>query len=168
MAQIVFRAIEKEDLKLIHKWRNSDNVMPNCRQYRPLSMQDMEGWYSSLKQDNDYNLTNDMFVIEKDNKPIGVCGLVRIDWRNRKGEISFYIADISDCNKENISNSLLLLVDYAFKTLNIHKVVFPVYSFNHLLPIYAEILDEEYRAEEEYYWDGKYWDRIILSAYNDE
>jgi RimJ/RimL family protein N-acetyltransferase len=164
--KIKLHAIEKSDLKLIQSWRNSDNVMPYCRQYRPLSVQDMENWFNTLKIDNDYNLVNDMFMIYDINEPIGVGGLVRIDWRNRHGELSFYIGNTSYCTKEHITQSLLAIMEYAFQTLNLHKVYWPIYSFNPYLEIYEKVMEREYVGLREYYWQGKYWDRIILSKIN--
>lgn len=165
MAKVELKSIEFSDLKLIQSWRNSPDVMEFCRQYRSLSLNDMNKWYDSLTQDKDFNLTNDLFLLTYNNKKVGVGGLVRLDWRNRKGELSFYIGLDSYRNKKVISECILSILDYSFKTLNLHKVYLPVYSFNYLLPIYETILKREYVAKEEYYWRGKFWDRIILVSY---
>ena len=165
MAEITLRAIEKDDLDVIQIWRNSPNVLPYCRQYRPLSMEDMEAWYEKLHKDKDYNLTNDLFVIENKGRQIGVGGFVRIDWRNRKAELSFYVGEGTDRTEEVITESILAIVGYGFKTLGLHKVYFPVYAANPYLSIYEKVLTREYIAKEEYYWEGKFHDRIILVAY---
>ena len=165
MVEITLRAIECGDLKMLQRWRNSPHVMPYCRQYRPLSMRDMEKWYEKLHEDKDYNLTNDLFIIEADGNSIGVGGFVRLDWRNRKAELSFYVGEIAKATKDIIVKSILALMGYGFKTLGLHKIYFPVYATNPYLSIYKEVLKEEYRAKEEYYWDGKFHDRIILVAY---
>lgn len=169
MVKVSCRAIEKRDLNLIQRWRNSDIVMPYCRQYRPLSMADMEKWYDSLTKDGDYNLTNDLFFIEQyEHGPIGVGGLVRIDWRNGKGELSLYVTDYRGDVESIVIETLLVLLDYAFKTLRLHKVYFPVYSFNPYLPFYEKVMKREYVAKGEYFWNGQYCDRIILSRFADE
>ena len=162
MAGIKLRAIEKEDLIVLHLWRNSKNVMPYCRQYRPLSKQDMEIWYQKLTEDKDYNLTNDLFIINNGADVIGVGGLVRIDWRNRKAELSFYVEKF---DKKVVTEAILHLLEYAHKTLGIRKVYWPVYSFNPHLPVYEETMQREYVAKEEYYWEGKWHDRVILVSY---
>lgn len=165
MGIIKSRAIEDNDLSLIQKWRNSDNVMPNCRQYRPLSTTDMENWYDGLTKDKDYNLTNDIFLLLLQGAPIGAGGLTRIDWRSRKAEVSFYVAETKNCTKKIISEALLFVVDYGIKTLNMRKVYFPVYSFNPYLPIYEKVMEREYIAKSEYFYEGKYYDRIVLVKY---
>ena len=165
---IKLKPIEKKDLDKIQVWRNSNNVMPYCRQYRPLSKQDMSNWHDRLTNDKDYNLTNDLFIIEYNEeitKDIGVGGFVRIDWRNRKAELSFYVGESAYCNEVVFNLAIPALLEYGFKTLGLHKIYFPIYSFNPYLPIYKKILKEEYTAKEEYFWEGKYHDRVILVAY---
>ena len=168
MAEIKFRAIERDDLDLIKMWRNSPNVMPYCRQYRPLSNKDMSTWYESMNRESDYNLTNDMFMILDGEMPIGVCGLIRIDWRNRKAEVSFYIGTPQEASESTIIKSLCKLMVYAFKTLGLHKVYFPVYSYNPYLTIYEKCMTRGYVAKGEYFYDGVYHDRIVLEGFDNE
>jgi len=159
------RAIEKSDLAMIQRWRNSPNVMPYCRQYRPLSMKDMETWYDNLSRDASFNLTNDLFVIEYEGTPVGVGGLVRIDSRCKRGEVSFYIGDAEKCIEEVIVPTLSHIIQYGFATLGLRKIYWPVYAFNPYLEIYEKVMKREYIARQEYLWQGKYWDRIVLVSY---
>ena len=166
MAEITLRAIEKWDLPTIQRWRNSPEVLPNCRQYRPISLVTMEEWFKKLTEDKDYNLTNDLFIIEHKGTKIGVGGFVRIDWKNRKAELSFYVGEDTYRVKEVITESLMVLISYGLATLNLWKIYFPVYSFNPQIELYKEIMDEEYIAKSEYYYEGKFYDRHILVKYN--
>ena len=131
---ITLRAIEKTDLELIKRWRNSPCVMPYCRQYRPLSSSDMLDWYDSLTNDKEYNLVNDLFVIEWEGLPVGVGGFVRIDWRNRKAEVSFYVGEDTKRIPSIVNKALMAIVEYGFKTLSLWKVYFPVYQKSHSAP----------------------------------
>jgi len=165
VAEVNLRAIEKSDLAMIQRWRNSPNVVPYCRQYHPLSMADMEIWYATLSRDIDYNLVNNLFVVEYEDTPVGVGGLIRIDFRNRKGEISFYIGDAEKCTKEIIVPTLTSIVRFGLTTLNLFKVYFPCYAYNPYIKFYKEVMGVDYVAPMEYYWDGVYHDRIVLSSY---
>jgi len=161
---INLRAIEESDLKLLQIWRNSDKVMPWCRQYRELSKADMLKWYKQMSEDKHYNLVNDLFIIASEGEDIGVGGLVRIDWRNRKGEVSFYVA--KKVSEDILAQALLCVMGYAFKTLNLYKVYLPCYQGNPNIPIYERCMNREYVACKEYYLNGRYLDRIVLTAYN--
>ena len=165
MAEVNLRAIEKSDLAMIQRWRNSPNVMPYCRQYRPLSVKDMENWYDSLSRDTSFNLTNDLFVIEYEGTPVGVGGLVRIDSRCKKGEVSFYIGDAEKCIEEVIVPTLSHIIQYGFATLGLRKVYFPCYAYNPYIKFYKEVMGVDYVAPMEYWWNGAFHDRIVLASY---
>jgi len=165
VSKVLLRAIEAGDLPIIQRWRNSDKVMPYCRQYRPLSLKDMGDWYLKLSEDKDYNLTNDLFIIDYDYKSIGVCGLVRLDWRNRKAELSFYVGEA--ISEATIREAFMAIIRYGLATLNLWKISFPCYSFNPYIPLYEEMMNKEYIAKSEYYHEGKYYDRIVLVKYNE-
>ncbi len=159
MTKIRLLPIEPYNLTLLQQWRNSDEVMPNCRQHRPLTLYDMNEWYKT--GDN-----KELFVMYLESTPIGVGGFVRIDWRNRKGEVSFYVAEkVSD---EIIKDALTSVLYFGMATLNLWKAYFPCYAFNKRLPLYREVMVQEYIAQKEYYWKGKHWDRHILVKYNDK
>ena len=165
MAKIInFGPIDRDDLEEIRYMRCHPSVFPYCRQYNMLTMADMEKWYDRLNNDSDYNLTNDLHTIKYGDKIVGVCGLTRIDWRNRKGEVTFYVVDTEN-RAEIISKALSMLMGYAFETLNLHKIYWPVYSFNPNLQIYEEIMEREYVAKGEYFWEGKFHDRVVLVKY---
>jgi len=165
--------IKTEDLDILREWRNSENVRPYCRQYKLLTDADMLRWYNSFSSSDDMVMFGIKDLSTKALKDkellsilLGACGIIRIDWRNRKGEISFYIGSSSYCTEENIKEGLSLLKKYAFDILNLHKVYFPVYSFNPYLRLYEKVLRREYVAKSEYYWQGKHYDRVILTAYD--
>lgn len=163
--EVNLQPIERKNLDLIQTWRNSPTVMPFCRQYRPLTMSDMERWYDNLHKDQDYNLTNDFFIIEYGYEYVGVCGLTRICWRNRKAEVSFYVGDNAVDTEAVIDGAMPLLMAYAIKTLGLNKIYFPCYSSNPNIKFYEKHLRYEYTARKEYYWEGQWLDRIVLVAY---
>ena len=50
--KIRIRPIEKNDLGLIQKWRNTDSVQPFLREYREMSHTHIEAWYERIILDN--------------------------------------------------------------------------------------------------------------------
>jgi len=125
------RAIEKEDLPLLQAWRNLPQFRKNFREFKELSLANQEAWFKRIVVDspNDF-----MFMIVRlsDNKPIGVAGLVYVSWVIRAADFSFYIGDeekyISD--DDYSIEAVKLLLDYGFKTINMHKVWMELYDFD--------------------------------------
>src|SRR3990167_6199251 len=87
--KIGLRAVEQEDLNLLRDWRNIEEFRRNFREFRELNMAMQEKWFTTISESrNDF-----MFVIErlKYKKPLGVCGLVYVNWIIRCADLSFYI-----------------------------------------------------------------------------
>lgn len=68
------------------------------------------------------------WIIEKDGEPIGIAGLVDLNMRNNRAEIQFGIPN----NKSSIYGveAILLVLEFAFCELGLHKIVSYVYSDN--------------------------------------
>lgn len=125
------RAVEREDLCLLRDWRNIPDFRKNFREVRELNMENQEKWFERIVE----NSKNDfMFIIERleDQKPIGVCGLVYVNWVIRSADFSFYIGEeakyIDDDGYANEAAHLLL--DYGFNSLNMHKIWMELYDFD--------------------------------------
>lgn len=125
------RAVEREDLSLLRDWRNIPDFRKNFREVRELNMENQEKWFERIIE----NSKNDfMFIIErlKDKKPIGVCGLVYVNWIIRSTDFSFYIGDeakyIDDDGYTEEAASLLL--NYGFEDINMHKIWMELYEFD--------------------------------------
>ena len=158
------RAIEQRDLDLMLKWRNSEAVMPYCREYRCLSKKDQARWYVEyLKQQYNSEWDTHLMMIEHERTPIGIGGFTRIEWRNRKAELTFYIAE--DCTDSTTTDALDMICRRGFDMWNFNKIYFPVYDHNPTLTLYETYFNLEAVLREEYFWDGEYRSRHYLTKY---
>lgn len=193
---ITLRPIEKEDLEMLRKWRNSPEVFPYVREYRLITRPEQEKWYENyLHQSRTSDWDTELFVLEletaaenqtwtcttttgqdsyflnqdKQNvtglvkKPIGVGGFTRVEWKNRKAEFSFYIGESEHRNTETIKEALKLLLKKGFNEWNFNKVYWPVYEHDPNFYIYNQVFNLESVLKSEYYWSGKFQDRLYLS-----
>lgn len=130
--------IEREDLRTLKRWRNSDDVRYRSREYRFLNMVNQNDWFESMSRDRN----SDMFLImarDEDSRtlqnkfgtgPIGVCGLCYIDWVNRHAEVSIYIG-VKKFRRKGIGSLVLTQLDVrAFGELNLEKLWAEVYELN--------------------------------------
>src|SRR4051794_8796588 len=90
--QVGLRAVEAQDLALMRDWRNIPEFRRNFRESRELNLEMQERWFQRtvIGSPNDF-----MFVIVKlpDQNPIGVCGLVYVNWIIRSADVSLYIGE---------------------------------------------------------------------------
>ena len=165
---INLRALEVEDLKQLRDWRNTEFVRKTCREYRLLSMEHQKRWFDSLLKTPPDNI---MFGVEsKNEKLIGVCGLVWINWKNRNAEVSIYIGEEEWQKKGVATDSLKTLVKYGFETLNLHRIYAVIFEFNeHSIKLFEKCgFKFEGKQREAHYVDGKYWNELIYGMLREE
>ena len=163
-----FRALEEKDLRQLRDWRNQSYVRKSCREYLLLNMENQVQWFKSLHKKPPNNI---MFGIEnKKGELIGVCGLTWIDWKNRNAEVSIYIGEKDWQGKGVANESIDLLLQYGFNTLNMHKIYAMIFAFNEASITLFEksgfILEGSQR--ESHYIDGKYWNVLLYGILKEE
>lgn len=161
------RAVEKDDLALLRDWRNIPEFRRNFREVRELSLSHQEKWYerSCVANPNDF-----MFIIVNlnTNEPIGAGGLLYINWIIRSADFSFYIGkDNSYIDDDGYAkDAAKLLIDYGFKTLNLHKIWMELYEFDTKK---INFFTNEFNFEKDgclrhnCFENGKYWNSYIIS-----
>lgn len=165
---ITFRPIERADLPMLKEWRNSDSVRPYVREYRYLNDSDQEEWYASyLRSRRKADFDQEILLILYNNTPMGVGGFTRIEWRNSRAELTFYLKpldnDYTGVEEDFRNICLQKLIEKAFSEYGFHKITWPVYDHDPNLALYKSIFDVEAILREEYFWDGRWQSRIYLS-----
>lgn len=166
------RAVEKDDLILLRDWRNNPDFRKNFREIRELNMADQELWYNKNCVKNPNNF---MFIIERlnDNKPIGAAGLLYINWIIRSADFSFYIGENGSYidNKGYSKEATKLLIDYGFKTLNLHKIWMELYEFDkRKIDFFTNKFNfkKDCKLIDNCFENGKYYDSYIISLLKEE
>lgn len=134
------RALEHSDLRQLRDWRNNAQMRRNFREYRELNMHDQEQWFNNICCGNKkycmFGIVSRNEIYTDNNKIgagelIGVCGLTNIDWLIRSAELSFYIG-ADDIYADDIiaKDSVEIMINYAFDSLNLNKVWAELYDFD--------------------------------------
>jgi len=169
---IGLRAIERTDLFLLRDWRNIPEFRKNFREFRELNLDNQEKWFERIVvgSQNDF-----MFVIErlKDKVPIGVCGLVCVDWISRSADFSFYIGHQEQYidDKGYALEAAKLLLNYGFNNLNLHKIWMELYEFDKKkIAFFTKKLSFKKDGElrDNCFEGGKYWNSHIYSLLESE
>ncbi len=163
------RAIEIEDLTIIQKWRNNQDLRQYFREYREFSFTQLKNWYFNMIDDNRF----EMFVIQdlNSNEVIGVTGITYIDWPNRHADVHFYIGKNSEWIDDTYSQTAIkLILDYGFKTLNLNKLWAEIYEIDTKKLNFFK--DKGFKVDatfrEHYFNNGKYYNSHILSLLRNE
>jgi diamine N-acetyltransferase len=162
--RVTLRPVEWADQAQIVAWRNEPHVMRGLFSYRPLSLAQQEQWFAAYLNSQGERL----FIVEAEGGiPIGTVGITNIDFRNRRAEYGrMLIGDRSYLRRGYATEATLLLLDYAFEELNLHRIYLKVLADNDAaVRLYRRCSFEvEGRCRDAYFAEGRFHDVLIMAV----
>lgn len=166
------RAVEKEDLPAFVKWFNDPEVRENLFRNHPMSMVEEEQWFANILQQPQFERPLCIEVKTENGgwKMIGNLSLMGISYTNRSAELGVVIGEKEYWNKGYGTEALTLLVDHAFKELNLHRVFLRVYDTNPRgIRCYEKVgFRHEGTQRDAIFKGGKYIDMHMMSVLSTE
>ncbi|MDI7246620.1 MAG: GNAT family protein [Bacillota bacterium] len=172
--RIVLREFRRDDQEPIQRWVNNENITRYLS--FPLFPQSAEQTAEFPDRQLHRRGAPDegIFVIALKDDPkleyIGAVGLHNIDYRNRHCELGIVIGREDLLGKGIGREAIQLALGFAFNFLNMHKVNLRVFEYNERgRRCYLKCgFREEGRIREQRFYDGRYWDEIIMGMTGDE
>lgn len=134
--KIYLRPITKDDTKLIVKWRNSPKVSNHCLNKSPITEESHLEFFKKNIETGNYQ----QYIVERmeesyenSSYSIATVYLKDIDRFNRRCELCIFTSDDEEWNNESQAIAIRMLLEKAFKELNLHKV----YSY-----VFYKFIDE--------------------------
>lgn len=166
--RVYLRALEKEDLIYIRKWSNDPEIRKLIGEVVSMSQADADKFLERVYSDN----TREWFVIvvKENDRLIGETGLLRMFPAWRTADISIIIGEKDAWGKGYGTEAILLLLDYAFRCLNFHRVAIGIVGFNkRAISFWKKIgFKKEGVQRDGYYYNHKYFDFVMMSILEDE
>jgi RimJ/RimL family protein N-acetyltransferase len=160
------RALEKEDLPLLMKWRNQPSMRKFFRETDEINSFKQENWFEHVMSKTS---AHKMFAIVKNdtNELLGACGLCYIDWVNRSADFSIYLG-----YKDLYIDAILaveaaeLMREHGFNVLNLHRLWAEIYSIDEAKKEFFNILQFNFDGthRETYWYEGKWHDSLYYSS----
>ncbi|TKJ23002.1 MAG: hypothetical protein CEE43_04615 [Promethearchaeota archaeon Loki_b32] len=147
-----------EHIDLYAKWMNNPKVRVFARWEMPIRLEDIKRWFEPRK-----GRVHNFIVFEiwhnKDNKPIGSCGLAWIDWVSGWANAFLSIGEPEYWGQNIATETTEMLVEYAFNELNLHKLQGGAAVENIGSWSVAEKVGFKFNGirKDEMYVDGKYY-----------
>ena len=168
-SKVILRPLNKEtDLESACRWVND----PEVRNYLTVSFPSMlvqeEKWFDNLvKKENEILLAIE--TLENKNL-IGFMGLHKINWIDSNATTGAMIGEKEYWGKGYGTDAKMILLNYAFNRLRLHRISSSVIAFNERSLKYSLKCGykEEGRVREKFFRNGKYWDEILLGILKKE
>lgn len=169
--RIRLRAVNRDDLPLFVEWLNDPEVIRGLMLILPFSLDDEEDWYAGMRKrpQEERPLVIEIST-EHGWEAIGNCGLFNIDWRVRQAEFGIVIGVKQAWNKGYGSESLRLIVQHGFNTLNLNRIALRVFANNpRAIRSYEKAgFVHEGCMRQCHFQDGEYIDVFMMSILRSE
>lgn len=158
------RLYENNDRTFLQDWLNDKDVTHFLEMgTRPIRQLDLDEFYNTANSDD----TAIVFTIveKKQKKPVGYCGLYLIDWIARRAQLNILIGEKKFWSRGIGSEACHLLVNYAFRKLNLNSVQLGVNTENsQARKAYEKVgFILEGNRREFLFCNGKYYDMACYS-----
>lgn len=169
--KIILRPLKIEDLEKTHQWRNNLELIKLTQGIRfPKTLEMDKEWFENAL--NDKTNRNVYFGIDEIETGdfIGIIQLNNIDYISSTANWGFIIGDKSKQGKGYGKQAPDLFFNYAFNTLNLRKIISFNIMFNKATFKMQERLGcvEEGVLTDQVFFDGKYYDVVILSLFKEK
>jgi len=129
--KIRLRALEPEDLELLYEWENSGAYWVISNTVSPFSRFTLKRYIENSHK-NIYETGQLRLMIDhiEDNATIGTIDIFEFDPFHKRAGIGILLANESYRRKGYASMSLVCLINYCFKTLQLHQLFCNILSVN--------------------------------------
>jgi len=165
--RVVLRPVEERDLALLARWRND----PHNRRFffSPFLINPggQKRWYEDLLADRSRLI---LMIDTVEGKTVGMIGLNRIDWRNQEAESGMFLLDPEQRGQGYAEEAVMLMTNYAFEELNLHRLYAEIYDFNQGVIAMSKLFGfkEEGVLRQAAFTDGRFHDKVILGLLREE
>lgn len=160
--RVVLRPLFESDVPLLTKWINDPEVTQYLSTYYPMTEVQERNWVHTIRNESDIVLA---LVVEDIH--IGSIGIHRINWKDGTATTGTLIGEKEYWGKGYGTEAKMLLLHYAFHTLNLRKICSSVIAYNKRSYNYSKKCGyvEEGCLREHLYRQGRYWDEIQLAVF---
>ena len=157
------------NVNLYTKWMNSPENRKYARYEFPQTIEEVKKLFEPKEERIKEELFFEIYY-KNDNKPIGFTGLRRIFWFDRNTFLFYMVGEPEYSGRGIATEAGKLVVDYAFKELNLHKISLHTFSPNKASIRVAEKIGfkHEITLKKEEYIDGDHIDKLKYSILKHE
>ncbi len=154
---------EEKHIEVSREWINNEDITLYMGSRFPVGVAEQNAWYKKLLDDK---TKKKLIITDKFLKNVGMVSLLNIDHKNQNAEVGVYI-NPEDQGKGYAKESVNMILNFAFKELNMHKIYAFIYMDNNSSKkLFEEVgFFYEYTDAEVVYSNGKFVDICKYSIF---
>mgnify|MGYP001223665746 CR=1 FL=1 len=127
--KIQLRALEPSDLETLYQWENNTNIWKVSQTITPFSKHVLTQYLANAHQDI-FTAKQLRLIIEKEDRSIGMIDLFDFVPTHQRAGVGIWIVDEGERQKGYAKEALQLIIDYAFKKLQLKQIYCNISSAN--------------------------------------
>ena len=135
---VVLESLTLETAELVRNWRNDPEINKFMDYTEQITIDAQKRWFEKIQTEN-----SNYFLIRKDDLPIGMIHIEKIDLKNHSAHVGLFIGDASYHGTGVALSASLSLLEYAFTSLSLKSVYAKVKNDNALAVEYNQFLGFE-------------------------
>ncbi len=165
---VTLTPLTSEDLSSLFDWINDREQVLFNAPYKPVYWEQHKTWFESIQHQSDVMIFGIHLGDAK--KLIGSCQLHSINTIHRAAELQIRIGDIKERGHGYGTEAAQLLLEFAFKDLNLHRVYLYVFADNApAIRTYEKVgFKREGLLRQAAYIDGNYVDVVAMGILREE
>jgi RimJ/RimL family protein N-acetyltransferase len=165
------RPMEPDDAWLLYRWFNDQKVLEDMGAHHDLFCISMDEERQTVdRMLRDLDAFHCVIVPLNADQPIGMVSLARIDERNASAELRLLIGEVAEWGKGYCRDATRVMVDYGFRTRNLHRVELRVTSYNERAKACYEACG--FRVDgvlrHDHFHKGQWRDSLLMTILNGE
>jgi RimJ/RimL family protein N-acetyltransferase len=167
-SRIALRPLQAKDLPRMFEWINDREQVLFNAPYRPVSELQHDSWAEAIQQRQDVMIFS-IFQLETDDL-IGTCQLHSINAVHRSAELQIRLGEVAARGSGYGTEAVSLLLRFAFRDLNLHRVYLHVFSTNGAaIQVYEKVgFKREGVLRRAAFIDGEYVDVLVMGVLREE
>lgn len=165
--KMLLRAVERDDLELLHGWWNDPGLSHLMGERRHVSsIEETEAWFEAELEKTEPNEGRTFAIATPDGKAIGTIRYGPYDTRDRACDVSLYLGDAGNRGKGLGTAALGILLGYLFEDLGLNRVRLYVHPDNAgAIRCYEKVgFVREGVCRQMRYFAGRFHDFILMSV----
>jgi RimJ/RimL family protein N-acetyltransferase len=168
--RICLRAVSLADANENYQcWLNTPEITRFLEsRFHPTSLEQLQNYVKGMSEDSrNFFLA---IILKRDERHVGNIKLGPVDWIHRTAELGILIGERDCWGQGYATEAIKAVVEFAFDTLNLHKITAGAYSANEgsIKAFQKAGFEIEGVRKEQFYCEGKYLDGVLLGRLRDQ
>lgn len=149
------------------EWLNNFEIAKSINHYTDMvSIEGEKEWLEKASSEK-YNFA---IVCKENDTLLGNISLMKINEINRTAELGIFIGDENYLSRGYGSEAIMLLLDYAFRYVNLNNIMLKVFDFNkRAIKAYGKCGFKTFGIwKKSHYFNGKYCDEIFMNILRED